>query len=188
MAAPVVRVGTFFETRPRRSSERGLRVLGSYATPQVAPLFPSQRSSDSGRRKRLSVSSADAAQNSERKYFAMRNETFRIADRKPLKSLWIPNQSFRRFVCFQGFSRHFVSPFFQKVSYRPQNRAANGLRSAPDLLTLPACNPRRCRSLRMISENVNIYLRFLLNRAPAHARQIRAQIAIRMNRTCRRGR
>jgi hypothetical protein len=34
-------------------------------------------------------------------HFALRNETFRKALRKPLKSLWAPNQAFLVIVCFQ---------------------------------------------------------------------------------------
>src|SRR5580704_3674987 len=52
------------------------------------------------------VSGLDEAQ-SPRK----RNETFRIASRKPLKSLTAANHRFRRIVCFQRLRCLFVSHF-----------------------------------------------------------------------------
>jgi hypothetical protein len=44
-------------------------------------------------------------------HFALRNETFRRAWRKSLKSLWVPNRAFRGIVCFQWLNWRFVSPF-----------------------------------------------------------------------------
>ena len=43
--------------------------------------------------------------------FGARNELFRAARRKPLESLWAPNQAFRGVVCVQRLGSVFVSPF-----------------------------------------------------------------------------
>jgi hypothetical protein len=51
-------------------------------------------------------------------HFAMRNETFRVAQRKLLKSFWAPNHSFRGIVCFQSFNFDFVSPFSRDVCFQ----------------------------------------------------------------------
>jgi hypothetical protein len=46
-----------------------------------------------------------------RGHFATRNQSFRTAARKPLKSLRAPNQLFRGILCFQTLIVDFVSPF-----------------------------------------------------------------------------
>jgi hypothetical protein len=51
-------------------------------------------------------------------HFAARNETFRTAWHKPLKSLLAPNQRFRGIVCFQWLIADFVSPFLQVVCFQ----------------------------------------------------------------------
>jgi hypothetical protein len=51
-------------------------------------------------------------------HFAARNETFRTAWHKSLKSLWAPNQSFRGIVCFQWLNSVFVSPFSRVVCFQ----------------------------------------------------------------------
>jgi hypothetical protein len=56
--------------------------------------------------------------NRKKVHFAMRNETFRGARRKSLKSLRAPIQRFRGFVCFQGFNGHFVSPFSLVIRFQ----------------------------------------------------------------------
>ena len=52
--------------------------------------------------------------------FAKRNESFRSAGRKSLKSLCALNQSFRVIVCFQWVNCLFVSPFSQHSRSRPE--------------------------------------------------------------------
>jgi hypothetical protein len=66
------------------------------------------------------ASGLEEARNSE-KYFAMRNETFRIPDRKSLKSLLTSNQWFRGIVCFQWLTPVFVSPFSQVRGPHPKS-------------------------------------------------------------------
>jgi len=56
----------------------------------------------------------------------MRNERLRIGRVKPLKSLWTLNQSFRRFVRYQGLEADFVSPFSRMARlrrFRPERRS-----------------------------------------------------------------
>jgi hypothetical protein len=52
--------------------------------------------------------------------FAKRNESFRTAGLKSLKSLCVLNQSFRGIVCFQWVNCPFVSPFSQHSRSRPE--------------------------------------------------------------------
>ena len=52
--------------------------------------------------------------------FAKRNESFRTAGLKSLKSLCALNQSFRGIVCFQWVNCLFVSPFSRHSRSRPE--------------------------------------------------------------------
>jgi hypothetical protein len=71
------------------------------------------------RPKPISLPALDEAQSPEKREirFAMRNQTFRMGGRKPLKSLCTLNHSFRGFICFQRVKRGFVSPFSQSVLF-----------------------------------------------------------------------
>jgi hypothetical protein len=85
--------------------------------------------------------------------FANRNETFRVADPKSLKSLMVLNQRFRGIVCFQSLNHVFVSRsrrvhLFDPKSLRPAGaarlfeklRAAVGGRDLARLVWLRGCD------------------------------------------------
>ncbi len=82
------------------------------------------------------VSDANEAESreSETIHFAKRNETFRIAGLKSLKSLQAVNHPFRGIVCFQCVKRHFVLPFSRKrffVSKSDDTGFANSVTYSP---------------------------------------------------------
>jgi hypothetical protein len=79
--------------------------------------------------------------------FAERNESFRMPDRKSLKSLSALNQSFRGIVCFQWVNGHFISRFFDISLSCPRKRASSHA-FAPTWI--PAC-ARMTRRLARIS-------------------------------------
>jgi hypothetical protein len=71
----------------------------------------------------------DEAENreNERLLFAERNERFRDAGRKSLKSLMVRNRPFRRIVCFQWLDPLFVSPESQAPSGHMKRRAGRSV-------------------------------------------------------------
>jgi hypothetical protein len=67
----------------------------------------------------FAISGLDGAKNRENEANISRSETFRIAGRKLLKSLAVPNQAFRGIVGFQALNTDFVSPFSNPCVFQP---------------------------------------------------------------------
>jgi hypothetical protein len=99
----------------------------------------------------ISPSCANAVRNRRK-----RNERFRVSGHKSLESLRALNQSFRRFVCFQGFSRRFVSRVFTGAS-RPRITVQTGCEAPTGLAGSEACSLfKTSSSVADRSVNVNI--------------------------------
>ena len=78
----------------------------------ASPRSEAPKDEDGGGRLGRCVSGVDKAQKQRKRKecFAKRNERFRAAGRKSLRSLGSEIRRFREIVCFQGFNRFFVSP------------------------------------------------------------------------------
>ncbi len=108
-------------------------VVGSYATFSLLQPRPRPGTGalQGGRRPGGCVSGVDGAQKRRKRKesFALRNERFRDAGRKSLKSLGCEIGRFREIVCFQWANRLFVSRFRRTRSPDPKTRS-NGSRGA----------------------------------------------------------
>jgi hypothetical protein len=78
-----------------------------------------------------------------RLHFARRNETFRLAALKSLKSLGVANQPFRGFLCYQGLAAHFVSLRSREALARPASAPKPRAPRRGGRAGLPCFRPRR---------------------------------------------